>query len=133
MLANGSIVTASSNSNPDLYWALRGAGPSFGIVTAYTLQTYPAPTSASVFHYDYDLSINQTAKALSAYQAYVLNGDVPAEIGMEINLGQGSAAGRVSFSFAGAYYGDANNLNGIIQPLLSQLVCHFSAFTLCAY
>jgi len=34
VLANGSIVTTSEHSNPDLFWAMRGAGHNFGIVTA---------------------------------------------------------------------------------------------------
>jgi hypothetical protein len=38
--ACGSIVTASPNSYPDLYWALRGGGNNFGIVTKFTLYTY---------------------------------------------------------------------------------------------
>ena len=30
-------------TNPDLWWALRGAGPNFGIVTSATLKAYPVP------------------------------------------------------------------------------------------
>ncbi|KAF2648004.1 FAD-binding domain-containing protein [Lophiostoma macrostomum CBS 122681] len=38
--ASGAIVTASSTSYPDLYWALRGGGNNFGIVTNFKLHTY---------------------------------------------------------------------------------------------
>lgn len=41
VLANGDIVTASKDENPDLFWALRAAGPNFGIVTSFTSQGYP--------------------------------------------------------------------------------------------
>jgi FAD/FMN-containing dehydrogenase len=41
VLANGTIVTASENENSDLYLALKGGGNNFGIITTYTLQTYP--------------------------------------------------------------------------------------------
>ncbi|CAI7626294.1 unnamed protein product [Penicillium bialowiezense] len=41
--ANGSILTASENSSPDLYWALRGGGNNFGLVTKFNLYTIPAP------------------------------------------------------------------------------------------
>jgi FAD/FMN-containing dehydrogenase len=35
VLANGTAVTVSSESNPDLFWAIRGAGHNFGIVTEF--------------------------------------------------------------------------------------------------
>lgn len=40
VLASGEQVTASSTSHPDLYWAVRGAGQNFGVVTAFTFQAY---------------------------------------------------------------------------------------------
>ncbi|TKX22577.1 FAD-binding domain-containing protein 27 [Elsinoe australis] len=41
--AQGSIVTASPDSNPDLYWALRGGGNNFGIVVRFNYEAYPLP------------------------------------------------------------------------------------------
>jgi hypothetical protein len=41
VLANGTIVTATSISNVDLFNILRGGGNNFGIVITYTLQTHP--------------------------------------------------------------------------------------------
>ncbi|PHH72593.1 hypothetical protein CDD82_5901 [Ophiocordyceps australis] len=40
VLANGTIVTASANSHPDLYFALRGGGNQFAIVTRLELRTW---------------------------------------------------------------------------------------------
>jgi hypothetical protein len=41
VLANGDIVTASDSENDDLFWALRGAGTNFGVVTSFTSRAFP--------------------------------------------------------------------------------------------
>ena len=41
VLANSSIVQVNQQSYPDLYWALRGGGNNFGIVTRFDLETFP--------------------------------------------------------------------------------------------
>jgi FAD/FMN-containing dehydrogenase len=39
--ADGQLRVASADSSPDLFWALRGGGGNFGIVTSFTFQLYP--------------------------------------------------------------------------------------------
>ncbi|OJD19056.1 hypothetical protein AJ78_00928 [Emergomyces pasteurianus Ep9510] len=42
VIADGRILNVNSKTHPDLYWALRGGGNNFGIVTGFDLAAYPA-------------------------------------------------------------------------------------------
>ncbi|KAH7370611.1 hypothetical protein BKA65DRAFT_445597 [Rhexocercosporidium sp. MPI-PUGE-AT-0058] len=41
VLSNSTIVNANAEENPDLFWAMKGGGNQFGIVTKFTVNTYP--------------------------------------------------------------------------------------------
>jgi FAD/FMN-containing dehydrogenase len=44
VLADGSFVTASAEEHADLFWAVRGGGGNFGVVTSFLLQLHPIST-----------------------------------------------------------------------------------------
>ena len=51
--ADGQLLTASADENPDLFWAIRGGSGNFGVVTSFEYQLHPVGpviTGGAVFH-----------------------------------------------------------------------------------
>jgi len=117
VLANGTIATISNEKYSDLFWAMRGAGPSFAITTSITVKTFPAPPSATVFQYGWNLNPSDAAHVISTFQTFVQT-DLPQEFDAEFVLGKGNSEGTLSIGLTGGWYGPAASFNAVIAPFL---------------
>jgi FAD binding domain/Berberine and berberine like len=68
VLANGERVRASADENPDLYWAIRGGGGNFGVVTSFLFRLHEVGT---IFGGPTFWSVEQGAEVLSAYREFL--------------------------------------------------------------
>ena len=76
VLANGEQVHASADENPDLFWALRGGGGNFGVVTAFTFRLHELEgvVAGPTFW-----PVESGAEVLRAYRDFMPN--APRELG----------------------------------------------------
>ena len=81
--ADGSIVRADADEYPDLFWALRGGGGNFGVVTTFQFALHPVgPTvmAGPVFW-----AADATADVLRFYRDFIA--EAPDELGTVVRLG----------------------------------------------
>jgi FAD/FMN-containing dehydrogenase len=75
VLADGSFVTASATEHPDLFWAVRGGGGNFGVVTAFQFRAHPVHT---VFAGPMFWPLEKSPEVLRWYQEFIAS--APPEI-----------------------------------------------------
>lgn len=75
VLADGSFVTANEGQNADLFWAVRGGGGNFGVVTSFTFATHPVHTvtAGPIFW-----PIEDAPEVMRRYEEFIT--DAPEEI-----------------------------------------------------
>jgi FAD/FMN-containing dehydrogenase len=81
--AEGSIVRASADEHPDLFWALRGGGGNFGVVTSFEYRLHPVGpmvVAGPVFW-----AADDTAEVLRFYRDFAA--EAPDELGSVVRLG----------------------------------------------
>jgi FAD/FMN-containing dehydrogenase len=66
--ANGRLITASSTEHPDLFWALRGGGGNFGVVTSMEFRLHPVST---VFAGPVLYPLDRAAEALRLFRDFM--------------------------------------------------------------
>jgi FAD/FMN-containing dehydrogenase len=111
--ADGSPVTASRESNPDLFWALRGGGGNFGVVTSFRFRAhplrnvlgglivYPRAEAGRVLRHYRDF-VQNAPEALTAYAGLIHTPD-----------------GAPAVAIIACYSGDAAEGERVLAPLRS--------------
>jgi len=113
VLANSTVVECSETENPDLFWAIRGAGASMGVVTEFRFKTFEPPEALTVFVAALRWGTEERALAgMKAVQEFAL--DMPAELNMRLFM-----TPRF-INLEGLYYGTKEEMQAVLAPLIAK-------------
>jgi hypothetical protein len=124
VLADGTFVTASAKQHPDLFWALRGGGGNFGVVTSFVFQAHPV---RDVFAGPIFWDAQDALSVMRTFRDFI--GTAPEELGIFVGLKTVPAMdpfpqphwGKRACAIIGTYNGTAAQGAKAMEPLLSQL------------
>ncbi len=118
--AEGEVLRASADQNPDLFWAIRGGGGNFGIVTAFELKLVPLgpPVYGGVVLYPAE----DAAEVLRAYRDWAA--DAPDDVTTILILRRNAfpwsppeTQGKPILGVGALFAGPAEDGEGALAPL----------------
>jgi hypothetical protein len=124
VLADGRFVTASDNGLADLFWALRGGGGNFGVVTSFLFRAHPVGTVyAGPIFWD----AKHAKQVMTTYRDRI--GKAPEELGLFVGLKTVPPVdpfprehwNKRACALIGSYNGPAGDAKRALEPLLSPL------------
>ena len=122
VLADGSFVTASEHQNEDIFWAIRGGGGNFGIVTSFLFRAHPV-------HTDYAgpmlWELEDAAEVMKWYREYITT--APEDVGgffaflnvPPAPLFPEHLHGKTMCGVVWCYAGDLNKAEKVFKPVRS--------------
>jgi FAD/FMN-containing dehydrogenase len=122
VLADGRFVTASETRHPDLFWALRGGGGNFGVVTSFLFRAHPVHT---VYAGPIFWEATHAQEVMRAYRDFLPT--APEELGIFVGLKTVPSLdpfprdywGRRACAVIGSYNGPADEGAKVMARLLA--------------
>jgi FAD/FMN-containing dehydrogenase len=121
--ADGQLVRASADQNPDLFWGIRGGGGNFGIVTSFEFQLYPVGPEvlSGLIVYPFD----QAKEVLTRYRDFAAT--MPDDLNVWMVMRQApplpflpeEVHGKEILALAVFYAGDPAEGEKLVEPLRS--------------
>src|SRR5919205_3060977 len=124
VLADGRVVTTNEREHPDLFWALRGGGGNFGVVTSFLFQAHPVDT---VYAGPIFWEATHARAVMRAYRDFLPT--APEELGVFVGLKTVPSLdpfprdywGRRACAIIGSYNGPASEGEMIMARLLESV------------
>jgi FAD/FMN-containing dehydrogenase len=125
VLADGSLVTASERTNSDLFWALRGGGGNFGVVTSFTFRCHDIGDHGTIIGGPVLYDVGDTAEVMRWYRELLPS--LPEELSGWIGLLTIPPAppfpeelwGRKACGIVWCYTGSHERADEVLEPIKS--------------
>jgi FAD/FMN-containing dehydrogenase len=125
VLADGSFVTASPTSHSDLFWALRGGGGNFGIVTSFTFRCHDIGDAGTIIGGPVLYDLADTAEVMQWYRELLPS--LPEELNGFIALMTIPPAppfpeqlwGRKACGIVWCYTGPHDQADEVLEPVMT--------------
>ncbi|KAL4998573.1 hypothetical protein BDV10DRAFT_201248 [Aspergillus recurvatus] len=114
--ASGDLVVASRTENQDLFWAIRGAGANFGIVTSATFQLYHAINGGIVALNVFTYTPEQNRSVWEALQSYDEN--IPDELSFHLAAGINVTTRETFIVVESDYHGSPAEAERLLRPFI---------------
>ena len=115
VLADGSIRTVSKDQNPDLFWAIRGAGRCFGVVVEFKFQTYEQTNLVWAGQLVFPMAKVDGIVDFANNLVATSNGDSPLNVGITAPPFMGGSPAVITSVF---HNGPKSEAERVFQPLL---------------
>jgi len=109
--SDGRLLTASPDQHTDLYWAIRGGGGNFGVVTSFTYRLHPV---GQVLAGALSFPAERTREVLGFYPGFAAS--CPDELSMSASLGC-DTSGRPVFGVGVCWSGGHDEAELALRPL----------------
>jgi FAD/FMN-containing dehydrogenase len=124
VLADGRFVTASEKDNADLFWALRGGGGNFGVVTSFLFRAHPVK---NVYAGPIFWDLKDAKKVMQTYRDHISR--APLELGLFVGVKTVPPTdpfpkehwGKRAVALIGAYNGSVDNGVRAMKPFRDAL------------
>ncbi|KAJ5632427.1 hypothetical protein N7490_008766 [Penicillium lividum] len=106
VLANSSVVRASKTQYQDIFFAIKGAAASFGIVTEFKLHTHEAPSEAIQYTYEVNFgNITDKAQIFKDWQSLIATKNLSRKFSSELIIFEGGLL------LSGTFFGSKEEFN----------------------
>ncbi|KAI1116255.1 FAD-binding domain-containing protein [Nemania sp. NC0429] len=114
--ANGSAITVSQSSHPDLFWAMRGAGANFGVVVSATYQLQPQTNNGQILVADILVPAAKAPAYFNLLQSYD-GGRLPQHLSISSFMSWNATINDLQITASWAYLGPEDEGLKEFQPL----------------